>query len=156
MLARLGSEAGIPLIVTSTMESQIGPTIKDIQDLAPDAYAHRIKRGGVFDCFLVPEFADAVHKTGRNNLIIAGLTTDVCVFNTAKGARKAGYNVAVVADGCGSASALAADITFARLRDIGVDVTAGNQILTGLFETFDTPAGKKAEIIGFQELISSY
>ena len=93
---------------------------------------------------------------GRRKLIVAGLTTDVCVFNTAKGARGLGYDVAVVADGCGSVSALTADITFARLRDIGVLVTAGNQILTSLFPTFDDAIGKKAEAIGFQELISSY
>jgi isochorismate hydrolase len=38
-LARLGAELHIPLVVTTTMETtQVGPTIKDIQDLAPDAY----------------------------------------------------------------------------------------------------------------------
>lgn len=156
MLARLGSETGIPLLVTSTMESQMGPNLDDIQTLAPEAFASRIKRGAVFNCFRVPEYANAVSALRRKNLILAGLTTDVCVFNTAQGAIDAGYQVQVVADGCGSSSALAADITFARMREIGVTVSVGNQVLTSLFETFDTPQGQKAERIGFEELISRY
>ena len=156
LLARLGSEIGIPLIVTSTMESEIGTNIEDIRQLAPEAYARRIQRGAVFNAFLVEEFRDAVKQTGRKNLILAGLTTDVCVFNTARGAVKAGYNVEVVADACGGPSPLATEVTFARLRDAGVVVTAGNQLLMSVFESFETPAGKKAERIGFDELISTY
>ena len=64
VLARLGAEMHIPLIITSTMETtQVGPTIKDIQDLAPDAYAHRVKRGGTLSAFLDPAFAQAVKMT---------------------------------------------------------------------------------------------
>ncbi|HLG77004.1 MAG TPA: isochorismatase family protein [Ktedonobacteraceae bacterium] len=156
MLARLGAEVGMPLIVSSTSEQQIGPNLRDIQELAPQQYANRIKRGAVFNAFLVDEFRQAVEATGRKNLIIAGLTTDVCAFNSSIGARRLGYEVQLVADACGSPSALVADLTFARLRENGVVVTGGNQLLMTLFTSFDTPSGKKAEQIGFQELISGY
>lgn len=46
MLARLGNDMGIPLLVTSTMEDRVGTNIPDIQELAPTAYANRIVRGG--------------------------------------------------------------------------------------------------------------
>ena len=52
MLARIGEELGVPLLVTSTMEDQIGTNIKDIQELAPAAYGQRIKRGGTLNTFL--------------------------------------------------------------------------------------------------------
>ena len=39
LLARIGSELGVPLLVTSTMEDDIGTNIKDIQAPAPDGLA---------------------------------------------------------------------------------------------------------------------
>ena len=39
MLARLGAELDIPHLVTSTMEDQIGTNIRDVQKIAPKAYA---------------------------------------------------------------------------------------------------------------------
>src|SRR5436305_5592017 len=65
MLARIGVELGIPLLVASTMEDQIGTNINDIQELAPEAYANRVKRGGTLNCFLDPNFREAVHRLGR-------------------------------------------------------------------------------------------
>jgi nicotinamidase-related amidase len=156
MLARLGVETGIPLVVTTTSEQEIGSSLHDIQELAPQQYANRIKRGAIFNAFLVDDFRNAVEATGRKNLIIAGLTTDVCAFNSSIGARRLGYEVQLVADACGGPSALAADLTFARLRENGVVVTSGNQLLMTLYTSFDTPAGQKAEQIGNQELISKY
>ena len=59
MLARIGAELGVPHMVTSTMEDVIGTNIKDIQELAPDAYAARVRRGGTLNGFLDPAFAIA-------------------------------------------------------------------------------------------------
>ena len=155
VLARLGADMGIPMLITTTMETTVvGNTIKDIQDLAPKQYAARIKRGGVLNCFLDTAFSTAVKKLGRKNLIIAGLTTDICLMHTVEGALRAGYKVQVVADACGSMTALADQVTFDRLRGLGVTVTDGNQILTELYPDFGTPEGQKASKINFDEIVS--
>ena len=155
VLARLGAEMMIPLVITTTMETTVvGNTIKDIQDLAPKQYAARIKRGGVLNCFLDTAFKNAVKATGRKNLIIAGLTTDICLMHTVEGALREGYTVQVVADACGSMTALADQVTFDRLRALGVTVTDGNQVLTELYTDFGTPDGQKASKINFDEIVS--
>ena len=154
MMARLGSEMNIPLVVTSTMEGNIGTNIKDVQELAPKAYADRVKRGGTLNCFLDKNFRDAVKATGRKNLIIAGLTTDICLMHTVEGAVQEGYTVQVVADASGSMSALTDQLTFDRMRALGVVVTGGNQILTELYEDFGTADGQKAMKINLEEVIS--
>jgi len=155
VLARLGAEMKIPLIVTSTMETtQVGPTIKDIQDLAPDAYAHRIKRGGTLSAFLDPAFDRAVRDTGRKNLIVAGLTSDICLMHTVESALREGYRVEVVADASGSMSTLADEVTWARMRELGAVVTDGNQVLTELYPDFGTAAGQKAQQIDLEEVVS--
>ena len=154
MLARLGEEMNIPLLVTSTMEDNIGTNIKDIQETAPKAYAARIKRGGTLNCFLDPAFAAAVAALGRKTLIMAGLTTDICLFHTAMGAMEAGYTVLVVADACGSMTAMADEVTFDRLRGAGAVVTVANQALTELFTDFGTAEGQVAMNINLQEVVS--
>lgn len=154
MLARLGAELDIPLLVTSTMEDQIGTNIKDVQELAPRAYADRIKRGGTLNCFLDPGFVAAARRLDRKVLIMAGLTTDICLFHSVVGALQAGFAVQVVADACGSMTALADALTFDRLRGLGVTITGGNQVLTELFTDFGTPEGQRAMQINLEEIVA--
>jgi nicotinamidase-related amidase len=154
MLARIGAELGVPLVVTSTMEDAIGTNIVDVQELAPQAYADRVKRGGTLDAFLDPAFATAVARLGRSHLILAGLTTDICLFHSARGALDAGYEVQIVADACGSSSTLADEVTFDRLRSLGATVTVGNQILAELYTDFGTEQGQKAQQINLEEIIA--
>ena len=155
VLARLGSEMHIPLVITSTMETtQVGPTIKDIQDLAPEAYQRRVKRGGTLSAFLDPAFAKAVQATGRRNLIIAGLTTDICLMHTVESALRLGYHVQVVADASGSMSSLADQVSWERMRAIGATVTDGNQFLTELYPNFGIQEGQRGAQINLEEIVS--
>ncbi len=154
LLARIGSELGVPLLVTSTMEDNIGTNIKDIQDLAPAAYAARVKRGGTLNCFLDGDFRAAAEALGRRKLILAGLTTDICLFHSAVGAIDAGYEVMIVADACGSMSTLADEVSFDRLRGLGATISDGNQVLSELFTDFGSELGQKAMQINMDEIIS--
>jgi len=154
MMGRLGTDMGIPTIVTSTMEENIGTNIKDVQEVCPEAYKNRVKRGGTLCCFDDPAFKEAVKKTGRKNLIIMGLTTDICCFHTAVGAVREGYKVQVVADACGSTSALADEVAFQRMREFGITVTGANTALTELYTDFGSEEGKKAMQINLEEVVS--
>jgi nicotinamidase-related amidase len=93
MLSRLGVDLNIPLLITTTMEDYVGATYEGIQDVAPKQYANRVKRGGTINCFLDPNFNQAVKHLGRNKLFIAGLTTDICLLQTVKGALNNYYEV---------------------------------------------------------------
>ena len=154
VLARMGVTFSIPLFLTTTMEEYVGPTIPDIQEVAPDAFAARFKRGGILSCFDQPELAAALKATGRTNLILAGLTTDICLFWAARDAVRLGYNVNVIADACGTMSTLGDDTTFDRLRALGVTISVVNQIVTELENDFGSLDGLKAQKILGDEVIS--
>jgi nicotinamidase-related amidase len=154
VLARMGTTFSIPLFLTTTMEEYVGPTIPDLQEVAPDAFAARFKRGGILSCFDQPELTSALDATGRKNLILAGLTTDICLFWAARDAVRLGYNVNVIADACGTMSALGDQTTFDRLREMGVVVSVVNQIVTELENDFGSPDGLKAQGIMSDEIIS--
>lgn len=60
----------------------------------------------------------------------------------------------VVADACGSMSSLSDQLTYDRLRDMGVTVTGVNQMMTELVNNFGTPEGQKAMKINLEEIIN--
>jgi len=153
-LARMAVDYQMPLVLTTTMEDMVGTTIEDLQSLAPDAYAKRFKRGGQLSCWDDAALTASVKALGRKNIILAGLTTDICAFWAAHDALGLGYNVMLVADACGAMTEMADRLTFDRLRDMGVTVCGINQAQTELVNNFGTPEGQKAMKINMEEIIS--
>jgi nicotinamidase-related amidase len=154
VLARLAVANNMPLILTTTMEEYVGPTLPEIQEVAGDAFANRFKRGGALSCFDDNSLQAHVKELGRPNIILAGLTTDICLFWAAVGALDLGYKVMVIADACGTMSNLGDELTYARLRDKGVVVTVVNQVVTELQNDFGTASGQVAQQIMSEEIIS--
>ncbi len=154
VMAKMAQTYAMPLVLTTTMEEYVGPTVDDIRTVAQDAFDNRFKRGGQLNCWNDPALQDHVKSLGRPNVIMAGLTTDICLFWAAIGALELGYKVMVVADGCGTMTALGDQLTFARLRDNGVTVTVTNQFVTELVNDFGTTDGQKAQQIMSDEIIS--
>lgn len=154
VLARMALEYAMPLVLTTTMEDYVGPTIPHISDLAPDAFERRYKRGGELSCWDAEDLRAGVQALARPNVILAGLTTDICLFWAAIDAQKLGYKVMVVADACGTMSPLGDTLTYDRLRELGITVTVVNQAVTELVTNFGTPDGQKAQKIMGEEIIS--
>jgi nicotinamidase-related amidase len=154
VLARMADAYDMPLILTTTVEDQVGQTLPEIQEVAADAYARRFARDGKLDCWDDGKLTDAVAELGRKKIILAGLTTDICMYWAATSAMKLGYQVLVVADACGTTSALGDDMTYARLRQAGADIAVVNQVVTELANDFSTPEGQKAQLIMGEEIIS--
>jgi nicotinamidase-related amidase len=147
LLAQLGEELEIPLVITSTRENLefLGTNLAAIQKAAPKGYEKRIRRAGTLNAFHDPAFVEAVENLDRKNLVMAGLLTDVCLFHSVVSALEAGYNVQVVADACGTSSVLADTVTYDRLRDMGAVITSTYGILFELYSDLSTPEGQKAE-----------
>lgn len=69
-----------------------------------------------------PKFVAAVKATGRRQLIIAGLSLEVCAAFPALSAMAAGYEVRVVLDACGTFSEARRITGLLRLSQAGVVV----------------------------------
>jgi nicotinamidase-related amidase len=79
-----------------------------------------IYRGGEYNALDNPEVAAAVKKIGRPRLAIAGISTDGCVIQTALGALRLGYTVALVEDATAGLTREAHDISVRRMMQAGV------------------------------------
>ena len=153
-LARTAVEAGMPLVLTSSQEDQFqGRLLEDIEAIAPDAYAARVKRPGVVDCWLYEPFRQAVLATGRRKLIMAGLTNDVCIVFPAISAVEEGFAVQVVADAGGSPTPAADRTSLNRMSATGVVVTSTNQVMAELATDWASPTGSSIQRVMYEEVL---
>ena len=154
-LAKAAKAVNMPLVLTSSMEDQPqGPLFEELAQAAPEAFAARVQRAGIVDCMQDTNFSSAVQKTGRKNVIMAGITTDVCVVYPAISALQEGYAVQVVVDACGSPTKTADDIALRRMETAGVTLTTTNQLMAELAQDWSSANGQKLIGILFQEILS--
>ena len=151
-LARTAVASKMPLILTSSQEDHFqGLLIDDLQTIAPEAYAARVKRPGVVDCWSYKPFHDAVTATKRRNLIMAGLTNDVCIVYPAISAVEDGFAVQVVVDAGGSPTTLADETALRRMERAGVTLTSTNQVMAELATDWATSTGGAIQGIMYEE-----
>jgi nicotinamidase-related amidase len=133
VLAKSAQATGMSVLLTSSMETQAqGLLFDELQQVLPDAYKNRIQREGQVDCMTDLNFSAAVEAMQRKNLIMAGITTDVCIVYPAITAVEAGYQVQVVVDACGSPTKLGDEIALRRMEKAGVILTTTNQLIAEL------------------------
>lgn len=147
ILAKFAIGTNIPLVLTSSQETNVnvqGPLMPELEEIAPDAFAKRIKRQGVVNAWDDPAFADACRATGKQNFVMAGVTTDVCMVGPAISATLEGFKVKVVCDACGSGNSIAEEMSWRRMENAGVYLTSTNAMVAELVNNWATPAGAVA------------
>ena len=146
-LAKMAKILDMPVVITSSQEGNAqGPILPEIADILPDAHEARIQRTGLVNAWADSNFVAAVKATERPNLIMAGVTTDVCLIFPSIDAAKDGFGVQAVMDASGSPSDLSEEFSRQRMRDAGVVLTATNTLIAELAQDWSTPHGQ--ELIG--------
>jgi len=65
-------------VLTSSQEDRLqGPLLPEFKNILPEAFEKRVKREGIVNAWTDANFKAAVEATGRKNLIMAAVTTDV-------------------------------------------------------------------------------
>lgn len=153
-LAKAARIPGIPTVLTSSQEDRLqGPLLPELEEILPEAFAARVKREGVVNAWSDPAFKAAVEATGRKNLIMAGVTTDVCLVFPAIDAVGEGYAVQAVMDASGSPFELSEDMSRRRMQDAGVILTATNTVIAELAQNWSTPEGQPLIQLLFTEVL---
>ncbi|SCY04437.1 Nicotinamidase-related amidase [Nitrosospira sp. Nl5] len=120
-LADCGKYFKLPTILTTSFEDgPNGPIVPELKETFPDA--SYIARPGNINAWDNEDFVNAVKKTGRKQLIIAGVVTEVCVAFPALSAIEAGYEVFVVSDASGTFNAVTRDAAWMRMQAAGVQM----------------------------------
>lgn len=120
-LANVAKFFELPTILTTSFEDgPNGPLVPELKEIFPDSPF--IPRPGQINAWDNEDFVDAVKKTGRKQLIIAGVVTDVCVTFPALSAIEEGYDVFVVTDASGTFNTAVRDAAWIRMAHAGVQL----------------------------------
>ena len=120
-LTACGKYFKLPTILTTSFEDgPNGPLVPEIKEMHPAA--PYVARPGNINAWDNEDFVNAIKKTGRKQLIIAGVVTEVCVAFPALSAIEEGYEVFVVTDASGTFNEVTRDAAWARMQSAGVQL----------------------------------
>jgi len=120
-LARAAKVLGVPTIVTATAPEGVwGPTIPELLTARPDLDVLARTTVNPWD---EPRFTRAVNALGRHKLIVAGISTEVCLGLTAIRAVGLGYDAYAAVDASGTFSWTKHETGLLRMAQAGVIVT---------------------------------
>lgn len=142
-LAKLGRVFNLPTVLaTSFSQGPNGPPfIPEVVSMYPNAPL--IDRPGIISTWDNPAFVAAIEKTDRKNLIMAGVTVDVCLAFAAMQAVEAGYNLYGVIDASGGLEVTIRKNAVARMRDHGITPINWTTIAAELHRDRRLPTGRE-------------
>ncbi|WAS95592.1 isochorismatase family protein [Nannocystis punicea] len=159
-LADIAKLFKLPTVATTSKEDgPNGPLMPVLRERLPNPKI--VRREGEINAWDNAEFVKAVKKTNRKQLIVAGITTDVCVAFVTLSALEAGYKVYVVTDASGSLCIGSTAGALARMVHAGACPMSWFAVASELMRDWreDEPGFKKLmvdHVPNYKHLIDSY
>lgn len=120
-LADLAKYFKLPTILTTSFENgPNGPIMPELKEIFPEAPF--IARPGQINAWDNDDFVKAIEATGRKQLIVAGIVTEVCVAFPVLSAIEAGYEVFVITDASGTFNEVTRDAAWDRMSQAGAQL----------------------------------
>jgi nicotinamidase-related amidase len=141
LLLRLAQAASLPVVLTTQYKKGLGELLPEVTALAPSATP--IDKVS-FGCFGDASFqARLVDLKGRDQLVVSGVESHICVAQTVLGALDNGYRVHVASDAVGSRTEENRQVGLLRMQAAGAVVTSTEMAIYELLSRSDSDAFKK-------------
>jgi nicotinamidase-related amidase len=148
-LADMAEYFKLPTILTTSFESgPNGPLVPELKAQFPDA--PYIARPGQINAWDNEDFVKAVKATGKKQLIIAGVVTEVCVAFPALSAIAEGFEVFVITDASGTFNPITRDAAWDRMS------SAGAQLMTWFGAACELHRDWRNDVEGLGALFSNH
>lgn len=128
----------VPVIVTEQIPEKLGATRDEFQ---PFINAPPISKTS-FSCCGEPAFFKTLEKANRRQVILCGIETHVCVYQTAMHLLESGYEVLVAADAVSSRDPANKTLALRRMEAEGVKLTGTEMLLFELLGDAKSPQFK--------------
>jgi len=126
----------VPIILTEQNPRGLGITIAEVKALLPDLEPiYKM----AFSCLGEEGLPKRLKDLGRKQIILTGIETHVCVYQTAMDLIDAGYDVQVVSDCVSSRTPENKKLALKKMREAGIVITSTEIILFELLKTADSP-----------------
>jgi nicotinamidase-related amidase len=133
----------IPVLLTEQYPRGLGATVPAISDLLAEQLpdAQRFEKLTFNAC--TPEFSVALAATGRKKVIVTGMETHVCVFQTVRQLLAEGYQVFIARDAVSSRTSQNRENGMALMDKMGAVISNMETILFDLLKVAGTPEFKQ-------------
>jgi nicotinamidase-related amidase len=138
-LVGTAKELGLPVLATEQYPKGLGPLIPEVRDILPSPPLEKVH----FSCGADRGFQAALEKTGRKQIVVCGMETHVCVFQTVRDLVAAGYEVHVCSDAVSSRTEEHRRTGLELCREAGAFVTTAETAIFDLLHEAATPEFKK-------------
>jgi nicotinamidase-related amidase len=138
-----GRDLGMPVLATEQYPKGLGSTHPSIREALPAAPLVKMH----FSCGADPAFSQALAATGRKQVIVVGIETHVCVFQTVRDLLGLGYEVYVCADAVTSRFEEHRRIALEQMRGLGAVVTSAETAIFDLLHVCGTPEFKRVSAL---------
>lgn len=132
------NELEVPVIVTEQIPAKLGATRPEF---LPYIQSPAIEKSA-FSAYGEPSFVEALKATERRHVVLCGIETHVCIYQTTMDLRKAGYGVSVVTDAVSSRDPANKTLALRRMESQGVHLTGVEMLLFELLGDASHPAFK--------------
>ena len=131
---------GIPIIVTEQNPKGLGPTVPELSQAMPEVNPLSKME---FSCCRNRDFQQALDNLMRRQILICGIESHICVYQTALALLSSSYEVQVVADVVSSRSVRNREVALSRLQSEGAKLTVSEMALYELLGTAEGPQFKE-------------
>ena len=127
---------GIPVVFTEQVPEKLGPTSPALRKLAPDA---PVFAKNTFSAVAGSAVLGALRERQIEHILLIGLETPICVYQSALGALAEGFQVTVLSDAIGARRPDDHAACLAALRHAGVHVLPVETVLYALLHDENHP-----------------
>jgi nicotinamidase-related amidase len=127
----------IPIMLTEQYPAGLGPTIPEVAELFTDP--DPISKIS-FSCCGEKRFMQVLNALHPENVLVAGIETHVCVYQTVRDLLKADFAVQIIADAVSSRTDKNKRIGLNKIKKAGAEITS---VETFLFELLRVAGGEK-------------
>lgn len=131
---------GLPILLTEQYPRGLGPTIPEVASLLPDIKSV-VKMS--FSCCGDMGFIRELKSLKREQILVAGIETHVCVYQTVADLLNDGYEAQVVADCVSSRTRENKMLALDRMKDISASITSVEMAVFELMRTAESQKFKE-------------
>lgn len=143
ILTKAASILNIPIYITEQYPKGLGSTISEIKSLLPENSAITEKTD--FNAFENKSSFEKFKSFKRRQVIVLGIETHICVYQTAEFLINNGYSITIAADACGSRLKEESDYGLDNIKQKGADIKSTEMILFELLKTAKHPNFKEIQ-----------
>lgn len=130
----------IPIVWSQQCPASLGPTVPQIAELLADNQP--IDKAS-FSCCGNEQFISKLNSINRPQVLLCGIETHVCIYQTAVDLRNEGYEVSVVADAVSSRTLDNKQTAINKMQMMGINIYSTEMALFELLKTAEHPQFKQ-------------